>query len=452
MVVRVPEAVNYAELLELVRDQPHLLGHMVGYDKLTEIHSQMIWEAWGSPGVDPIPVQGHRGSYKTTGITVIGPVWWHLFHPNDRIAIVRESWTVSKETLKSIGRCLLTEPIQALFQYAHKRPLKLTTNKDGQIITNLKTSITKEGSFDAHGITQVPTGSHYDVIIMDDIITKQDRFSKAKREQTKEGLKEVLTNIIDPGKLCVITGTPWHEDDAWNTKNARGENILKPPKKYDCYSTGVLTLQEIENKKSLTTQSLFDANYLLKHTSDEQRIFSDPLFGPWDHSMHTKYYHAHLDAAFGGNCTNALTLGARRPDGKIQIHGKTFHEHIDDKLEWLFPYLIRRRCTKIHLETNPDKGFLAKKLAVRVNNMKLFPKPYAESMNKHNKIITYVKAYWHELIFDPETDPEYMAQILDYKEGAEPNDAADSLASFLRQVFYPADNKQSNTSSLYDFE
>jgi len=42
---------------------------------------------------------------------------------------------------------------------------------------------------------------------------------------------------------------------------------------------------------------------------------------------------------------------------------------------------------------------------------------------------------WAEIIWDSETDDEYMGQIVDWQEGAEPDDAPDSAASLLREHF-----------------
>ena len=52
-----------------------------------------------------------------------------------------------------------------------------------------------------------------------------------------------------------------------------------------------------------------------------------------------------------------------------------------------------------------------------------------------------MKKYWKDLVFHPDTDPEYMSMILDYREGEKPDDAPDSAASLLREFFYPKDGE-----------
>jgi phage terminase large subunit-like protein len=63
---------------------------------------------------------------------------------------------------------------------------------------------------------------------------------------------------------------------------------------------------------------------------------------------------------------------------------------------------------------------------------------YHESMNKHVKIATYLKAIWQYVIFVEGTDDEYINQILDYNEDAEHDDCADSAASLARKLYKKA--------------
>jgi hypothetical protein len=113
---------------------------------------------------------------------------------------------------------------------------------------------------------------------------------------------------------------------------------------------------------------------------------------------------------------------------------------------WVYPGNIKawrnevvRLCRKyrvrhIHIETNPDKGYTADKLS----ESGLRVKPYAEKMNKYYKISTFAYEIWEKIRWSPDTDPEYMNQLLDYSEGMEPDDAPDSLASLIRQGFKTA--------------
>jgi predicted phage terminase large subunit-like protein len=95
-------------------------------------------------------------------------------------------------------------------------------------------------------------------------------------------------------------------------------------------------------------------------------------------------------------------------------------------------------------EVNADKGMVArdlKKLGVKVVT-------YSETTNKYIKIVTYLKKVWKDIIFVNGTDPEYIEQITDYTDVAEHDDAPDSLASLIREM-YPKLGRDENIS-LYD--
>src|SRR5574343_38244 len=95
-----PPNFEYTEAhLLYIRHHPHILGHIAGFTKLTEMHSRWILHIWDTN--DHQALRAHRGSYKTTAITVIGSVWWLLFHPDDRI-IIRKTFTDSMAAVNTI--------------------------------------------------------------------------------------------------------------------------------------------------------------------------------------------------------------------------------------------------------------------------------------------------------------------------------------------------------------
>lgn len=408
------------EDLELIRDQPHKLGHLCGKNKLTEIHSQWIKDVW----IKKLPLQAHRGSYKTTAVTEIGSLWWLLFHPNDRIGIYRKPYEEAAGSVRVIKEFFEIEAIQALFYYAQNIYPSFKQNRQGNIIFNFKKTNTKEGSLNAYSSIKPRTGSHTDQAILDDFVTLDDRISKAERKKTELGLMEIITNILDPGKKAGFVGTTWHKDDGW--KYVPGEI-----RKYTIHDLDILTEEQIAEKRRTTTESLFACNYLLKHIANVDAIFQDPVYGPWDRSL-TKVY-GHLDAKYSGDHTNGLTFMAQRPDGRIQAVGFTSPDHVDGWQDFIKAKYQAYHTKRVYNEDNADKGYLAKELKTKHMNVET----YNEKMNKHVKIVSYLKKYWDQIIWDPATHPEYMVQITDYIQGQEPDDCPDSAASLLQRAFYP---------------
>lgn len=434
--------------IALFAQYPHLLGNLMGMELLTEMHSQWIRYLWLSPKSSSL--QAHRGSYKTTACTELGIVWWLLFNPDEKMALIRQNKTAASDTLKAVTKYFKHPVVQEVFRVAHGTYPVILSEAYGTLDMSFKTSISKEHTVDAHGIDSVPTGSHYNRIICDDVIVHEDRLSKARRERTKEGLREVYTNIINRGCPVLHIGTPWHAEDGWNTPT------VPDPVMFDITQTGLIPPEEALEIRSKTTASLYAANYLLKHMSDEEQIFKDPTYDNWKFSVDGTV--AHLDAKFSGDHTGALTFMTRLPNGKIQVKGFVFHENVKDMVGFIKKEYRRHRCTKLFLETNPDQGYTSQLLSRKdEHGVGLNTEDYRESMNKHNKIVTYGLEFWKDLVFDPsmmssepgyEKQIEYMSQLMDYSEKEEPDDAADSLASLLRQGFSGAVIK-TTTLALY---
>ena len=425
--------------IRLLAREPHRIGYLVGKKDLSILHTKWIRELWLPD--DHNTLQAHRGAYKTTACTEIGIIWWLLFHPDYRIALIRDTWTEANNTLKTIAQYMNTELIAEMFRALHGRYPATTVERDGRLVFNFKTSITKEGSIDAYGVDTVPTGSHYDIILADDVITIKDRYSRAKRERTKENLREIITNILDPGKRFRGVGTPWHKEDAWS--------ILPKPKKYDVYTTGILSAAQVDEKRRGTTPVMFAANYELKHISNDDAIFKDPMFEEWDPAMF-KRVRGHVDARFEGTHFTAVTIIGQRRDGRYSVWGKVYDEDVRTAFDDIHRRFRKRNVSVVHIETNPDKGYTADLFRREVNGVSFHVEDYHENMNKDVKIQTYIREFWDRLLFAEDCDDGYLSQVLEYREKQEPNDGPDSLASLLREMAYPTDAQTApGTHGLY---
>lgn len=412
--------------LELIREHPHLLGHIIGKDRLAELHSLWIRYCWESN--EHCALQAHRGAFKTTAITMVGAIWWMLFHPDDRIAIVRKTFSDAAKVVAAIAQSMDLPEVRALFEFAHGMAPVATRRRDGQLTYNFKRTVTPEGSITAHGIDGSLTGTHYDKVLCDDFVTLKDRISRAEREYTKEIIREIDTNIIDPGKGVSYIGTPWATDDAWTILNME---IVK----FDVYLCNLLTAVEIEKKRKSTTPFLFAANYELELISDKGALFGEPQYTKWQPKRAGVY--AHLDAAFDGDHTCALTIMSKLATDdnvrRFQAAGFSYGGNVKDWIPTVVKLCKKYMVETLYIETNPDKGYTADKL----RGKGVVVKDYTEKQNKHIKITTYLYDDWNNITWDENSDPEYLEQIVDYRQGQEPDDAPDSAASLMRAKFVP---------------
>lgn len=418
------------QVINYLTENPVGFGQMLGFDKLTDLHNDWIKDM--VYGREDETLEAHRNSYKTTCVSVaLALIIIEL--PKLRTAFLRKTDSDVKEIIRQVTKILKNERTIYLTKCLYGIDLKLMRASATEISTNLDRDIKGTSQLVGMGTSGSMTGKHFDRIFTDDIINVQDRASTAERERTKLVYQE-LQNIKNRGGRIFNILTPWHKEDA---------SILMPkPKIYDCYSTGLMTTEDIEAKRESMSPSLFAANYELKHIASEDVIFLNPKTGA-DASL-VLYGLMHVDSAFDGADYTALSI-AKEHDGKIYVLGKMWRKNVLDCYNQIDTFFKDYLCSKLYNETNADKGMVARDLKKKLG---LKVVTYAETTNKYIKIVTYLKKCWKDIIFVNGTDQEYIDQICDYTDVAEHDDAPDSLASLMR-VMYPKLGREENLA-IYD--
>lgn len=409
-----------AEAIALLRDEPVKLGWAVGFNDLTALHNDWICEMVTSR--TDATLQSHRGSYKTTCVSIALAIIIVLL-PRKKTMFMRKTDTDVKEVVRQVQNILRSDYMQALCEVIHGKPLVLTTASAVEISTNLSDDSKGTSQLLACGISGSLTGKHFDLIFTDDIVNVQDRISKAERDHTKIIYQE-LQNIKNRGGRIFNTGTPWHKEDCFT--------LMPTPQVYDCYQTGLISPEQLQAIRDSMTASLFAANYELKHIASDDVIFSNPATGG-DPALAEQGI-CHIDAAYGGEDSTAFTI-CHKKDGKYYIFGKRWKKHVDDCLADILKYREAFNAGVIYCEDNGDKGYLAK--AIRAKGQRCVN--YHEKMNKFLKITAYMKPEWKNVVFVAGTDPEYIDEICDYNENAEHDDCPDSAASCIRQLWSKKD-------------
>jgi hypothetical protein len=413
--------------LALIREYPHILGHLAGYKDLTILHSNWVRYVWEYDGEKLRSMMAHRGSFKTSGVTVVGAVWRLLFHPDQTIMILRKTHAEAVDTVATIAKIFHMQEIRELFFFAHGEypEFKLERIGEGKLDFSFKKKTDIAPSIIGMGSSSPLTGKHADIVIVDDLSTLLSRLSRAEREMDKQIWREVATNIVNRNGFCRYVGTPWHPDGV--------ESIIPTPIKFPYSITGLISEANLAEIKLNTTPTLFACNYELEFVSSENALFKDPVWGDWM-TDEIEGVRAHLDMAYGGGDTTALTIAARRSSGKIQAVGFRFTGNGADWLNRIGEILKMYKCRIVATENNADKGWTVKEL----KNRGFAVKDYNESTNKVHKISTYLWECWPNLVWCKETDPEYMVQITDWtaeQKSAGLDDSPDSAASLCR-AFY----------------
>ena len=408
--------------IALLLNEPVKIGYAVGFDKLTAMHNRWIIEM--IRGTQDKTLQAHRGSYKTTCVSIALACIFVLL-PNKKTLFLRKTDADVKEVIRQVRNILLSPPMQEAARLIHGKDMVLITQTASELSSNLPGDSKGTSQIVAMGINGSITGKHFDRIFTDDIVNVQDRTSKAERDRTKIVYQE-LQNIRNRGGRIFNTGTPWHKEDCFS--------LMPNIERYDCYSTGLISKEQLQIIREAMTASLFAANYELRHIASDDVIFTSPQTGA-DPALAEQGI-CHIDASYGGEDGTAFTI-CKKSGGKYYIYGRLWQKHVDDCL----PEIIRLRnafnAGIIYCERNADKGYLAKALRDKGERADT----YNEKMNKFVKITSYLKSEWKNVVFVAGTDAEYINQICDYTENAEHDDAPDSAASIVRKLWNKKDTE-----------
>lgn len=401
------------DTIDLLTNNPVVIGKAIGFKDLTDLHNNWLKD-W-LYGYGDSTTQAHRGSFKTSDLSVFLALFL-LIYRNKNIIFLRKTDSDVAEVIRTTARIARSGAFQKIGRTLYGITPMVLKETASEIHTNLYNGVSGASQILGIGLGGSLTGKHADIVVTDDIVNIKDRISKAERDRTKLMYME-LQNIKNRGGRIINTGTPWHKDDAFT--------LMPNIKKYDCYTTGLMTEEEIMDLRNSMSPSLFSANYELKHIADENALFTNAQFTkelPTDGI-------AHIDAGYGGEDATAFTVLAVK-GGNLIVYGRKYQSHVDNCIDDILRLKAKYRAGTTWCEKNADKGYLAKELINRGD----LAKTYHEKMNKHIKISTYLKENWSRVYFTEDTDPNYIAEVLDYNEHALHDDCPDSLASAIRQI------------------
>ena len=402
-------------LIDILRSTPYEVGISVGFEDLTPLHNKWLID-W-LYGTEDSTTQAHRGSYKTSDLALFIALN-AVIHPKENLIFLRKTDTDVTEVIRLVTKIMETGAFQEFCRAIYGDTVLITRQTASEIETEVYSNKGGASQILGMGLGGSLTGKHADIVVTDDIVNIKDRVSRAERERTKLMYME-LQNVKNRNGRIINTGTPWHKDDAFS--------LMPNIKKYTCYDTGLMTQEEIKHLRSSMSASLFSANYELKHIADENALFTDAQFTSDVDAIYNGI--CHIDASYGGEDSTAFTVIAEKGKNLI-VYGRKYTKHVDACLDDIMRLKAKYRAGTTWTERNADKGYLDKTLKARGD----ISNTYHEKMNKHIKISTYLKENWGRVLFLDDTDPEYIAEILDYTEHAQHDDCPDSLASAIRQL------------------
>lgn len=403
------------DALALLVQRPAQVARWCGSKLLTdELHGE--WMRQMIAGRDDMTLLAHRGSYKTTCLAAAMAISMCVY-PMRNMLFMRKTDGDVIEIIRQVKLLLQSDAMRYLTGKLWGEPVNILRADQFSITTDCYAACRGAAQLLGQGTRGSLTGKHADIIITDDIVNLQDRISPQEREHTRAIYQE-LQNIRIPGGRIINTGTPWHPQDAIA--------LMPRVQRFDCYRTGLLTPDKLDELRRSMSPTLFAANYELKHIADDNALFAQPP-AFFDDPLLLRDGVAHIDAAYGGSDFTALTC-ARRDGETIYLYGRLFKGHVDTAMEEILSLCDGLLCAPIWCETNGDKGYLARELRRLGGQVRT----YQERQNKHLKISTHLRKWWPRVQLLRATDPAYIDQILSYTDASAHDDAPDSAACICR--------------------
>lgn len=398
---------------------PEVFAKLIGFADLSEVHARWIKKILTLPERGTWAMQAHRNSYKTSaGITAL--ILLLLVNPDVRILIVRKSETNAVKILTAIQKLFAHNSLlQELFKlrYGTASPGPVWSQTRAEFAFRRRVQV--EPTLSVAGIGTSITGAHFDYIWCDDIVTIDDRLSRAERERTITYLAE-LRNILDPQGRLIVTGTPWHKDDAFAVFPACEKFPVGtvPNTKID--------EQKITELKSSMPVSLWAANYELRFVEDVNPEFP-PMQTTTELPAERVWY---IDPAFGGEDYTAVFEAGLSSEKIIVTWAAHVQRSVGDMFDELEKIFWLRGVKKIYYEENSAQKLIGTELRRRnipcagVKNVQ----------NKYARIVATLKPAWNNLYFHPDVfllTPAAIEEIKSYNEHSLHDDAADALAGVV---------------------
>ena len=245
-------------------EHPDAIGREVGFSDMTELHGDWIREM--AFGRKDYTLQAHRGSFKSSCLAVAIALILITF-PKRNIIFIRKTDSDVSEMLGMVIKILRSDLVQDIVAVKYGMTLRIESEGMDHLSTNLWKSPMGAQQLLGLGIRTSITGKHAWYVITDDICNLSDRISRAERERTKLQYDE-LQNIRNRGGRIINLGTPWHKDDVFS----KMPNIHR----FDCYETGLISTEKLDELRQSMAPSLFAANYELKHIASEDAYFDTP--------------------------------------------------------------------------------------------------------------------------------------------------------------------------------
>lgn len=299
-------------------DLYYLCKHALGMTDFAPLHQDMtLWDIFAlskSVEVGQIVARGH---YKSSKNSVGRPVQAYLRDPGTRVALFTAGQDLGKGFMRDIKGRVLNKRLRNLFPEIIPEDPKQVPDmiwKQEEVAFPRPPDDARRGStFTIITERSVDTGSHFDIVITDDIVNEKNKNSPEMRQHVKEKLATTVSYRDPPDESGIErytyhTGTIYHYDDAlcdviipdllsavefqfWKESNGERfitDKVYQVPSYYTDEETGDRVFafpeggfneEELDRRKDKLDRidpTIFESQYRLRVISTESKPFYPP--------------------------------------------------------------------------------------------------------------------------------------------------------------------------------
>jgi predicted phage terminase large subunit-like protein len=217
-----------------------------------------------------------RDHLKSSIITKGGAIQRMLNNPNIRILIANNTWDNARKFLGSIQRYLVPGSMlsQNFGAFTDKASI---WNKD-EIVIRQRTMILDAPTIATTGLEKEQTSQHYDLIIADDLVARENVATAEQRRKVKDYINSLMALLEPNGELWVV-GTRWSQDDAYGDLISEGiwdvmqRNCFKDAEKTQPIFPEKFSMEKLQFLRTKMGPVMFSCWYLNDPISEEGADF-----------------------------------------------------------------------------------------------------------------------------------------------------------------------------------
>jgi len=393
-----------------------------------------------------------RGSFKST-VTTVGYTLWRLaYNPNLRVLISSENFSNSAKYLGEIKDHMANNKLfRALYGDWKPKDPGFWTKENITISTRTKVGF-KEPTITASGVGQTKVGMHYDLVVLDDIVSNNNIATPEQIMKTLDYYRLILS-LPDPGSTLIIIGTRYHYNDLY------GHILENEPENYDTivrkayqddgtlYFPTRLTDEFLKEQKKAQGSSHFSNQYQNEPIDAETAMFRREWLKFYttvpDNLRHFIVTDAAASLSNTADYSVVMILGVDQYSNIFVLdpwRGRvTISDFIDRIFRRVHDYNVQDEGT-VTIETNAFQQTIKFMLCEEMNKRKLWFSITEVKPNSRQTKVRRIQAlqpyFEHGKIFIKEEHQDLMDEILRFPK-TRYDDLIDALSDCV-QIIYPA--------------